>query len=176
MGVIATGCQAAHPAAVHARACRGVGGRVPGRASGQRAPQDGLDARRRRATAAHGDSRRCSVADAGTRMRCATSCGSTWSSIWARRSGAAEHDVSQSGLWTRGLLIRRTIGDGELAHFTTWCPTAPPSRPWSGSRARAGASRRASGPPRPSSASTTTRPGPGTDGTAMCPRSCSPMP
>lgn len=24
--------------------------------------------------------------------------------------------------WTRGLLIRRTIADGALAYFTTWCP------------------------------------------------------
>ena len=40
-------------------------------------------------------------------------------------------------------------------------PKTPPSRPWSGSRGRAGASRKASRPPRTSSASTTTRPGPG---------------
>ena len=26
------------------------------------------------------------------------------------------------GLWTRGLLIRRHITDGDLAYFTTWCP------------------------------------------------------
>ena len=25
-------------------------------------------------------------------------------------------------MWTRGLLIRRTISDGDLAFFTTWCP------------------------------------------------------
>lgn len=25
-------------------------------------------------------------------------------------------------LWTRGLLIRRNIADGDLAYFTTWCP------------------------------------------------------
>lgn len=35
---------------------------------------------------------------------------------------AAEYDENQSGLWTRGLLIRRHVGDGELAFFTTWCP------------------------------------------------------
>ena len=29
-----------------------------------------------------------------------------------------------SGLWTRGLLIRRRIADGDLAFFTTWCPAA----------------------------------------------------
>ena len=25
-------------------------------------------------------------------------------------------------MWTRGLLIRRSLTDGELAFFTTWCP------------------------------------------------------
>jgi SRSO17 transposase len=35
---------------------------------------------------------------------------------------AAEYDSQQSGLWTRGLLIRRTIADGDLAFFSTWCP------------------------------------------------------
>ena len=25
-------------------------------------------------------------------------------------------------MWTRGLLIRRNIADGDLAFFTTWCP------------------------------------------------------
>jgi SRSO17 transposase len=29
-------------------------------------------------------------------------------------------------LWTRGLLIRRHIADGELAYFTTWCPAGTP--------------------------------------------------
>jgi SRSO17 transposase len=32
-----------------------------------------------------------------------------------------DEDESQ-GLWTRGLLIRRHIGNGDLAYFTTWCP------------------------------------------------------
>lgn len=35
---------------------------------------------------------------------------------------ADEYDDTQSGLWTRGLLIRRNISDGDLAFFTTWCP------------------------------------------------------
>jgi SRSO17 transposase len=35
---------------------------------------------------------------------------------------AAEYDDTRPGLWTRGLLIRRTIADGELAFFSTWCP------------------------------------------------------
>jgi SRSO17 transposase len=36
---------------------------------------------------------------------------------------AAEYDEERSGLWTRGLLIRRNIADGDLAFFTTWCPS-----------------------------------------------------
>jgi SRSO17 transposase len=35
---------------------------------------------------------------------------------------AGEYDGTQSGLWTRGLLIRRNIADGDLAFFTTWAP------------------------------------------------------
>jgi len=35
---------------------------------------------------------------------------------------ADEYNQTKSGLWTRGLLIRRNIGDGDLAFFTTWCP------------------------------------------------------
>jgi SRSO17 transposase len=35
---------------------------------------------------------------------------------------AAEYDDRRTGLWTRGLLIRRNIADGDLAFFSTWCP------------------------------------------------------
>ena len=35
---------------------------------------------------------------------------------------AAEYNEDNTGLWTRGLLIRRNIADGELAFFSTWCP------------------------------------------------------
>ena len=35
---------------------------------------------------------------------------------------ADEYDDARSGIWTRGLLIRRNISDGDLAFFTTWCP------------------------------------------------------
>jgi SRSO17 transposase len=35
---------------------------------------------------------------------------------------AAEYDDSLSGLWTRGLLVRRSVADGELAFFSTRCP------------------------------------------------------
>src|SRR3954470_2871309 len=34
---------------------------------------------------------------------------------------AAEDGDGLSGLWTRGLLVRRSIADGELAFFSTWC-------------------------------------------------------
>ena len=39
---------------------------------------------------------------------------------------AAEYNESLSGLWTRGLLIRRNIADGELACFATGCPAGTP--------------------------------------------------
>jgi SRSO17 transposase len=35
---------------------------------------------------------------------------------------ASEYDNERTGLWTRGLLIRRNIADGDLAFFSTWCP------------------------------------------------------
>src|SRR3990167_2689334 len=35
---------------------------------------------------------------------------------------AEQLDSANGGLWTRGLLIRRHIADGDLAFFTTWCP------------------------------------------------------
>ncbi|MET4899013.1 IS701 family transposase, partial [Sphingomonadaceae bacterium jetA1] len=35
---------------------------------------------------------------------------------------AEEYHETKTGLWTRGLLIRRNIGDSDLAFFTTWCP------------------------------------------------------
>jgi len=39
---------------------------------------------------------------------------------------AEPFDGSHDGLWTRGLLIRRHIADGDLAFFTTSCPAATP--------------------------------------------------
>jgi SRSO17 transposase len=39
---------------------------------------------------------------------------------------ASEYNSSLTGEWTRGLLIRRTIADGDLAFFSTWCPTGTP--------------------------------------------------
>lgn len=34
----------------------------------------------------------------------------------------ADYGCATLGWWTRGLLIRRNIADGELAFFSTWCP------------------------------------------------------
>ena len=39
---------------------------------------------------------------------------------------ADEHVEGATGLWTRGLLVRRHVADGEAAHFTTWCPAGTP--------------------------------------------------
>jgi SRSO17 transposase len=36
--------------------------------------------------------------------------------------GAGDYAATWTGLWTRGLLIRRSLTDGELAFFSTWCP------------------------------------------------------
>jgi SRSO17 transposase len=39
---------------------------------------------------------------------------------------ADEYNEDLTGLWTRGLLIRRSIADGDLAFFSTWCPAGTP--------------------------------------------------
>jgi hypothetical protein len=45
-----------------------------------------------------------------------------WASCELADLEAAEYNEDNTGLWTRGLLIRRNIADGELAFFSTWCP------------------------------------------------------
>jgi SRSO17 transposase len=45
-----------------------------------------------------------------------------WAYLELADLDAAEYDGGLSGPWTRGLLIRRSLTDGELAYFTTWCP------------------------------------------------------
>ena len=45
-----------------------------------------------------------------------------WALIELADLEAADHGGKHSGLWTRGLLIRRNIADGDLAFFSTWCP------------------------------------------------------
>jgi len=45
-----------------------------------------------------------------------------WAYLELADLDAAEYNAARSGLWTRGLLIRRNIADGDLAFFTTWRP------------------------------------------------------
>ena len=39
---------------------------------------------------------------------------------------ADDFGATFAGIWTRGLLIRRNIADGDLAYFSTWCPVGTP--------------------------------------------------
>lgn len=39
---------------------------------------------------------------------------------------AGDYDDALTGAWTRGLLIRRKIADGDLAYFSTWAPAGTP--------------------------------------------------
>lgn len=39
---------------------------------------------------------------------------------------AEDDDDAFTGIWTRGLLIRRKIADGDLAYFSTWAPAGTP--------------------------------------------------
>jgi len=45
-----------------------------------------------------------------------------WAYVELADLDASEYDEAQSGLWTRGLLIRRSIAGGEMAFFSTWAP------------------------------------------------------
>ena len=45
-----------------------------------------------------------------------------WAYVELADLDASAYAASRSGLWTRGLLIRRNIADGDLAFFSTWCP------------------------------------------------------
>ena len=45
-----------------------------------------------------------------------------WAYLELADREAAEFDRHGRGRWTRGLLIRRNIADGDLAYFSTWCP------------------------------------------------------
>ena len=48
-----------------------------------------------------------------------------WAYVELADLDASDYDTSRSGLWTRGLLIRRTITDQDLAFFSTWAPAGP---------------------------------------------------
>ncbi len=45
-----------------------------------------------------------------------------WSYLELADLEADEVGCPEPGLWTRGLLVRRSLSDASLAYFTTWCP------------------------------------------------------
>src|SRR5438270_13713158 len=45
-----------------------------------------------------------------------------WAYLELADLDASDYASGQSGLWTRGLLIRRNLAHCECAYFTTWCP------------------------------------------------------
>jgi SRSO17 transposase len=45
-----------------------------------------------------------------------------WAYLELADLDADEYRDGAIGVWTRGLLIRRNLADGECAYFTTWCP------------------------------------------------------
>jgi SRSO17 transposase len=45
-----------------------------------------------------------------------------WAYVELADLEAEEYNEDHTGRWTRGLLIRRTIADQDLAFFSTWCP------------------------------------------------------
>jgi len=49
-----------------------------------------------------------------------------WAYLELADLDADEYNSVLSGPWTRGLLIRRNIEDGDLAFFSTWCPKGTP--------------------------------------------------
>ena len=50
-----------------------------------------------------------------------------WAYLELADLDASEYDDGLPGPWTRGLLIRRSLADGELAFFSTWCPAGTPA-------------------------------------------------
>jgi len=51
-----------------------------------------------------------------------------WTYLELADLDAGEYNSTLSGKWTRGLLIRRNIADGDLAFFSTWCPKDTPMK------------------------------------------------
>src|SRR4051812_7675779 len=49
-----------------------------------------------------------------------------WAYVELADLAAEEYNESLTGLWTRGLLIRPNLSDGDLAFFSTWCPAGTP--------------------------------------------------
>jgi SRSO17 transposase len=51
-----------------------------------------------------------------------------WAYLELADLDACQYNSTLSGEWTRGLLIRRNIADGDLAFFSTWCPKGTPMK------------------------------------------------
>jgi SRSO17 transposase len=51
-----------------------------------------------------------------------------WAYVELADLDAGEYNGTLVGTWTRGMLIRRSTTDGELAFFSTWCPKATPMK------------------------------------------------
>ena len=49
-----------------------------------------------------------------------------WAYVELADLEAEEYNEELTGLWTRGLLIRRSLSDQDLAFFSTWCPAGTP--------------------------------------------------
>lgn len=49
-----------------------------------------------------------------------------WGYVELADLDAGEFDEEAEGTWTRGLLVRRNIADGDLAYFSTWGPAGTP--------------------------------------------------
>ena len=49
-----------------------------------------------------------------------------WAYLELADLDAGDYNSALTGHWTRGLLIRRNIADGDLAFFSTWCPKGTP--------------------------------------------------
>ncbi len=47
---------------------------------------------------------------------------SDWVYVELADLDADQYRAGATGVWTRGLLIRRNLSDGECAYFITWCP------------------------------------------------------
>lgn len=51
-----------------------------------------------------------------------------WAYLELADLDAGQYNSALTGEWTRGLLIRRNIADGDLAFFSTWCPKDTPMK------------------------------------------------
>jgi SRSO17 transposase len=51
-----------------------------------------------------------------------------WAYIELADLDAGEYNDALKGTWTRGMLVRRNIADGELAFFSIWCPKGTPMK------------------------------------------------